>query len=274
MSLVNTRANARVPRGVDPAALAAGRRWRIRSLGRHGAASANSALCQGQPILGVRSDLDVGPTQGVAFGRWPRLSSGFRGRRTGWGSMGEAGEHTTQVLLQRMRTGDARARAALVARIEPLLRRFAQGRLPQVLRHEQDTADLVQLTWLKVLDKIDGIELSAPGDFFSYLRTVLLNALREALRKHGRSRVDVHADAESGLAELVAENVDLDDWLAYEQVIAALPAESRVLVLMRFEFGMSFTEIAAEFGETPDVIRMRVNRAVARIAQEGHGQPG
>ena len=188
--------------------------------------------------------------------------------------MGEAGEHTTQVLLQRMRTGDARARAALVARIEPLLRRFAQGRLPQVLRHEQDTADLVQLTWLKVLDKIDGIELSAPGDIFSYLRTVLLNALREALRKHGRSRVDVHADAESGLADLVAENVDLDDWLAYEQVIAALPADSRVLVLMRFEFGMSFTEIAAEFGETPDVIRMRVNRAVARIAQEGHGQPG
>ncbi len=68
--------------------------------------------------------------------------------------------------------------------------------------------------------------------------------------------------------------MDLDDWLAYEQAIAALPAESRVLVLMRFEFGMSFTEIAAEFGETPDVIRMRVNRAVARIAQEGHGQPG
>jgi hypothetical protein len=37
---------------------------------------------------------------------------------------------------------------------------------------------------------------------------------------------------------------------------------------------MSFGEIAAEFGETADVIRMRVNRAIARIAQDSHGPPG
>jgi RNA polymerase sigma-70 factor (ECF subfamily) len=188
--------------------------------------------------------------------------------------MGEAGQHTTQMLLQRIRAGDAHARAALVARVEPLLKRFAHGRLPQLLRHEQDTADLVQLTWLKVLDKLDGIALSAPGDFFSYLRTVLLNALREALRKHGRSRVDVHADGVAAAAELPADNVAPDDWLAYEQALAALPADARVLVLMRFEFGMSFAEIAEEFGETPDAMRMRVNRAIARIAGEPHGVHG
>ncbi len=51
--------------------------------------------------------------------------------------MGEASEHTTQVLLQRTRTGDARARAALVARIEPLLQRFAHGHVGQpVARRE------------------------------------------------------------------------------------------------------------------------------------------
>lgn len=147
--------------------------------------------------------------------------------------------------------------------MEPLLRRFAHGRLPQLLRHEQDTADLVQLTWLKVLDKLDGIALGAPGDFFSYLRTVLLNALREALRRHGRSPVDARVEAD-GLA-LPAEQVTPNDWLAYEQALASLPPEQRVLVLMRFEFGMSFAEIAAEYGESAGAVRMRVNRAIARI---------
>lgn len=183
--------------------------------------------------------------------------------------MSSASPHTTQLLLHRIRAGDGQARAALVAHVEPLLRRFAHGRLPQLLRYDQDTADLVQITWLKVLDKLDTIVLTAPGDFFSYLRTVLLNALREALRRHGRAPVDAHVDAET--VAVPAQNVALDDWLAYEQALASLPPEQRVLVLMRFEFGMSFAEIAAEFGETADAMRMRVNRAIARIAGGADG---
>lgn len=183
--------------------------------------------------------------------------------------MSPSSPHTTQLLLHRIRSGDGAARAALVAHVEPLLRRFAHGRLPQLLRHDQDTADLVQITWLKVLDKLDTIVLTAPGDFFSYLRTVLLNALREALRRHGRAPVDARVDAET--VAVPAQNVALDDWLAYEQALASLPPEQRVLVQMRFEFGMSFAEIAAEFGETADAMRMRVNRAIARIAGGADG---
>lgn len=185
--------------------------------------------------------------------------------------MAEIREHTTQFLVSRIRAGDPAARAALVQRVEPLLRRFAHGRVPQLLRHEQDTADLVQMTWLRVLDKIEHLALDKPGDFFGYLRTVLLNALREALRKHERSRIDVHGDDLAVARDLPADNVAPEDWLAYEQALAALPPEARVLVLMRFEFGMSFAEIAEEFGETPDTMRMRVNRAIARIAGDSDG---
>jgi RNA polymerase sigma-70 factor (ECF subfamily) len=181
--------------------------------------------------------------------------------------MAAEGEHTTQVLVGRCRTGDAAARAALIARIDPLLRRFARGRVPQLLRHEQDTADLVQSTWLRVLDKLGSISLQGPGDFFAYLRTVLINALREALRRQGASPIDFDADAATATSVLAASNVDPDDWLAYEQSLASMPPEHRVVVLMRYEFGMSFAEIAQELGETPDAVRMRMNRAIARIAQ-------
>lgn len=175
------------------------------------------------------------------------------------------GQHTTARLLDRVRVGDEQARSDLVARVQPLLRRFARGRLPGRLRSQEDTADLIQLTWLKVLDKLDSIEVREPGAFFAYLRTVLINALRESLRRDARSPIEDGHDV-----NLVASKVDLEDWLSWEQALASLSPERRGLVLMRFEFGMSFVEIADELGESHDGVRMKINRAIARMAGAAH----
>jgi RNA polymerase sigma-70 factor (ECF subfamily) len=173
--------------------------------------------------------------------------------------------HTTAVLLRRVRSGDPRARAALVARVEPLLRRFAHGRVPQLLRHEQDTADLVQWTWLKVLERLEHIQTQAPGDFFAYLRTALVNGIREALRReHRHPRADL-PDVSQAEAVLPAQSVDAVDWLSYEQALVSLSGQHRALVIMRFEFGMSFVEIGEEVGETANAVRLKINRALARM---------
>lgn len=36
-----------------------------------------------------------------------------------------------------------------------------------MLRHDQDIADLLQATWLRVLDKLDGIRVDALGDILA-----------------------------------------------------------------------------------------------------------
>jgi RNA polymerase sigma-70 factor (ECF subfamily) len=184
--------------------------------------------------------------------------------------MGDSGDvsHTTAILLHRIRGGDSFARSALVARVGPLLQRFARGRVPQLLRHQQDTADLLQITWLRVLERLPEIHTESPGDFFAYLRTVLINALRETLRRQGASPVigPGGEDDAAASAALPAAEVEPDDWLAYEQSLQRLEPAYRALVLMRFEFGMSFAEIAAELGESADGVRMKLNRAIARLA--------
>jgi len=127
-----------------------------------------------------------------------------------------AANHTTGLLLQRIRGGNPAARGMLVARLQPLLQRFARGRVPQLLRHQQDTGAVVQLTWLRVLDRLVEIRSDSAGDFFAYLRTVLINALREALRRQGRSPVQGPgggADVADS-AVLPADAVDAGDWLA------------------------------------------------------------
>lgn len=180
---------------------------------------------------------------------------------------GATSAHTTAWLLERTREGSAVARAALIARVQPLLQRFAHGRVPQRLRHQEDTADLVQLTWLKVLERIDLIESREPGAFFAYLRTVLINSLRESLRRHQRSPIQAGVDIDDASAALPAAYVEPDDWLAWEQSLAQLSDAHRGLVLMRFEFGMSFVEIAAELGESPDGVRVKLNRAVKKMTE-------
>ncbi len=174
---------------------------------------------------------------------------------------------TTAWLIDRIRAGDHEAHAELIARIQPLLQRFAHGRVPQQLRPHEDTADLIQVTWLKVLEKPELIDAREPGAFFAYLRTVLVNALRESWRRQQRSPIKLDGDNDNVLTTIKANDVEPADWLSWEQCLATLSHSHRGLVLMRFEFGMSFSEISTELGESTDGVRMKLNRAIARMAK-------
>jgi RNA polymerase sigma-70 factor (ECF subfamily) len=180
-----------------------------------------------------------------------------------------AQDHTTAWLLGRLREGDAAAREALLARVEPLLRRWAHGRLPARLRDAQDTGDLVQATLLRALARLDRFESAHPGALYGYLRTTLLNAMRDALRAAPRDE-RVEAEILDGLPALPGSALEAvlgrEGALAYEQVLQALEPAQRELVVMRFEFGLSFPEIATELGESADGVRMKLNRALARMA--------
>ena len=178
-------------------------------------------------------------------------------------------EHTTALLLQRLRNGDARARGRLCARLAPRSRRCARGRLPERLRDGADTADLVQTALLRVLGKLDRFESAHPGALYAYLRTALMHALHDALR----AQPDLARDAFEVLAELpqlpnspLEAALGRDGVLAYEQALAQLSAEHRELVLMRFEFGLSFPEIAMQLEQSVDGVRMKLNRALKQMA--------
>ncbi len=178
-------------------------------------------------------------------------------------------EHTTAVLLRRLRGGEAAARELLCARLEPQLRRWARGRLPANLRGSADTADLVQTALLRVLGKLEGFESAHAGALYGYVRTAMAHALCDALRAHPQAqRVDFETLAE--LPQLPDSPLEAalgrEGVLAYEQALASLAPEYRELVLMRFEFGMSFPEIAAELGQSADGVRMKLNRALKQMA--------
>jgi len=174
-------------------------------------------------------------------------------------------------LIRRIRSGDDGAREQLLRRFLPLLRRWAHGRLPRQIRDLNDTDDLVQVTLVKSLARLDQFDSAGPGAFLAYLRQALLNQVRDEIRRHQRRPEHTEIDAEVGDADAPAPIESLvgsERVRAYEQALAALPKRQQGLIVMRVEFGMSYPEIAAEVGSTPDAVRVMVARAIVQLSQQ------
>jgi RNA polymerase sigma factor (sigma-70 family) len=178
---------------------------------------------------------------------------------------------TTFELVRRAHDGDAAACDELCARYLPRLRRWAHGRLPPWARGSLDTQDLVQDTFIQVLRHIHEFNPRHEGAFHGYLRTTLLNKIRDEIR-HSRRQppagelpIDEPASDPSPLEEAIgSEAVE-----RYESALGRLRPEDSVAIILRIEMGYSYAEIAAAM-EKPSIpaANMAVNRALVKLAQE------
>lgn len=177
-------------------------------------------------------------------------------------------------LLRLSRSGDERARDALLGRYLPRLRRWASGRLPMRARSLFDTADLVQETLLRVLQGLDRIEERGPGGFQAYVRQAVLNRIRDevrwAARRPGPDGVPESLPDRSPSPLENAIGAELLD--RYERALAGLTPEERELLLLRIELDFDYAEIATMTGRpSRDAARMGVQRALGRLAEAmGH----
>lgn len=179
----------------------------------------------------------------------------------------------TATLLEGARLGDAAARERLFARYLPVLRRWAHHRLPHTARDLRDTDDLVQDTLLRALRRLDHFEHRGEGAFLAYLRRILLNTIRDGVRRSAvRPRPTTIADdladhAPSALDQAIgAERV-----ARFERALEKLGPEPRQAVILRLEFGFSYQQVADALGRpSAEAARMTVARAVVALAKAMH----
>ena len=178
---------------------------------------------------------------------------------------------STGVLLGRIRAGDREARERLFGRCLPLLQRWAHRRLPARARDIADTDDLVQVALLKAFHRIGEFESGREGAFLAYLRTILLNAVRDELRRSARRPGVTELDDEMTGGEgpsVLDELIGRDKIRRYEEALERLTEEQREAVILRIEFGMSHGEVAQAMGKpNADAARMTVARALVHLAR-------
>ena len=178
---------------------------------------------------------------------------------------------STFSLIERARAGDDEALERLFAKHLKPLQRWATGRLPKWARDLADTDDLVQDTLLRTFKKIDSFEPRRVGALQAYLRSAVLNRLRDELRRKGRQPESTNLDsvaveaADSPLEAAVGrEKVE-----AYEKALQRLKPEEREAIITRVELGYSYEEMAVMLDKpSAEAARKTAQRALVRLAEE------
>jgi RNA polymerase sigma-70 factor, ECF subfamily len=172
-------------------------------------------------------------------------------------------------LLRRVKAGDPDALDRLLARYLLPLRRWAHGRLPQWVCDGSDTEDLVHDVILQTLRHLPHFDAEGPGALHRYLRTSVMNRIRDELRRAHR-----HPPATELDDELVSEApsplltaMGKETLAAYEAALDQLREEDRELIIGRVEWGWDYHELAAALGKpSANAARIAVSRAILKLA--------
>jgi RNA polymerase sigma-70 factor (ECF subfamily) len=174
-------------------------------------------------------------------------------------------------LLEQARNGDRSALDRLLQRYLPRLTRWASGRLPRWARDMSDTDDLVQDTLVRSVKNLPRFTPQGEGALQAYLRTAVMNRIRDEVRRRGRQPEPAPLDsalADEGQSPL-EEAIGRELLGKYDRALDRLPPDEQELVIARVEMGCSYAEIAETSGRaSADAARMAVSRALVRLAQE------
>jgi RNA polymerase sigma-70 factor (ECF subfamily) len=176
---------------------------------------------------------------------------------------------STESLVLRLQNGDESARNKLLQRYIPVFRRWAHGRLPGYARDITETDDLVQLSIIRALRNIDNFKVQREGAFLAYLRTILMNLVRDEIQRSKRRprKEDVTDRMRADVTSPLQRVIDHETLEAYEAALQRLPETTREAVFLRLEFDMTYPEIARAVGApSANAVRMTISRALVQIA--------
>jgi RNA polymerase sigma-70 factor (ECF subfamily) len=182
---------------------------------------------------------------------------------------------STMEVLKRAKRGDRSAARILIERALPPLRRWTRGRLPRYARAGDDTEDVVQDAIVGTLKTLERFEHRTVGALQAYLRTAVVNRIRDVIRGSRRRGVAVEfpeelADSEPSPQECAIRRERFDEFLA---ALGRLRPADRQAIIWRVELGYSVDEIARRLGKSKAAAGMTVSRALARLATEMNLKP-
>jgi len=148
--------------------------------------------------------------------------------------------------------GDEAAFRELYRRHNPRLYQFV---LRLVAGGEADAEDVVQDTWIRAVERLDGFRWESA--FSTWLTGIALNTARAMLRRRGRWEVPADGDTPEPWCAPPheAERMDL------ERAIALLPAGYRAVLVLHDVEGFTHEEIGGQLGIAPGTSKSQLSHA-------------
>jgi RNA polymerase sigma-70 factor (ECF subfamily) len=170
-------------------------------------------------------------------------------------------------LLTRLRAGDASAGETLVRRYHAPLLRYLQ----RLVNSDHVAEELLQQTWLSVLDHVDRFD-AAPtrGGFKAWLFRIATNKVNDVWRSRGRERtakegLRLVADVEAPHAGTRIEGSEQVEKL--RRAIEQLPDNQKQVLLLRYYSDLKFVEIADLLGCPLNTALGRMHKAMLKLKE-------
>ena len=168
-----------------------------------------------------------------------------------------------EILVERSRTGDRQALAALMERYQRPIYNAAY----RVLGNGDDAADVTQNTFLKVAEKLD--DYDAQYKFFSWIYRIAINESLNALRRDSREEPLEDCDELPSSAALDPESHAYDAQLAgrIQHALNALRYEHRIVITLRHFSDCSYGEIAGILELQEKTVKSRLFEARQKLRE-------
>lgn len=131
-----------------------------------------------------------------------------------------------------------------------------------LLHDPSEAEDVLHQVFLQLL-RDGGTEISSPGYLFRAVRNRALNHLR------GRSR-EVALDGEAQWLESPSGSTETA--LALQSALRTLPDEQREVIVLRVWGQMTFEEVAAVIGVSPNTAASRYRYGLEKLNEVWHGR--
>ncbi len=172
-----------------------------------------------------------------------------------------------ELLVQRLRHGDASAGEVLVKRYyQPLLRY-----LQRLAASDHLAEELLQQTWLSVLDHLDRFDSgSTSGGFRAWLFRIATNKVNDLWRSRGRERTAkegmklITEDQAPHAGHRLEGSEQVDKLL---RAIEQLPENQRQVLMLRYYSDLKFVEIAELLGCPLNTALGRMHKAMLRLKE-------
>jgi RNA polymerase sigma-70 factor (ECF subfamily) len=178
----------------------------------------------------------------------------------------------TSDLIQRFQNGQPRAFEALYDRFKDYVYRTAFF----VTRSSSEAEDAVQETFLDVLRALPNYDVAGPARFETWLYRVTVNRCRSRMRRKRLPTADWD-EFEERLERIPEPNPDhnpervalgRERALGLWQAVDTLSEEQRVTVLLRYQQGLSYSEIAETLSISLGTVKSRLYYAHLKLKEQ------
>jgi RNA polymerase sigma-70 factor (ECF subfamily) len=167
---------------------------------------------------------------------------------------------TDPILIQRILDGDVEAYAQLVDRHYDRCARVAF----RILGNREDAEEAIQDAFLRAYRALG--EYEDRERFAAWIARILVIQGRGVLAKR-RRRDELFIDVDPRLLDRVGALAEegTDTWPELEVALRSLPLEQREAVVLRYADDLTYQEMAKITGAGESALKMRVQRAFARL---------